>query len=154
VLFLFLFIAAASVVWFFVRFVPVVMVQDSSFAGTAASKLWEWLKNNMWRATVDLFLYSVLALAIVLMMAIVSAIVAVVGVLIAIPAGLVLAYLIKGTVVKLIGLVVFVPIAIGFILILSVVNTVPVGVFLTYLRMEIMMRALSRTQQSSPHAEA
>ncbi len=151
---IFISIGLGVLYWFLMKFLPIVMDQAKQTPWESMRLLWSLARARAGAVIGWLFLYMALAIGVSLGLIMLSVMVAIAAVLAGVAVSVAAAALIKSKIVLGVlavagGLIVFV-----FTLALMLVNVVPAGTFFTYVRMELIARALSRTPQSSPHAAA
>jgi hypothetical protein len=139
--------------WFLVRFLPIVMVRFNRTAREGTSDLWQLMRGSFGQFFVWLMLYCVVAIGVGIggMMAVLF-----LAIVIGLPLaglGVFLFIFLKSMAARavIVGAGVF---AGGMLFILLwILFSVPTGTFFTYLRMELIERALSRRPQSPARAE-
>jgi hypothetical protein len=147
-------IVISLALWALMKFLPAVMCEFNESPRSGARRLWQWLSTQPGSALSGVFLYILVSVAVGVAVAIALVLLVLALVFMAVLLSLALALIIKGTVAKGILVVVGMTAAVIFAAFLMMMGSVPAGTFLTYLRIELIARALSRTPQSSPHAAA
>jgi hypothetical protein len=147
-------IVTSLALWALMKFLPAVMCEFNESPRSGARRLWQWLSTQPGSALSGVFLYILVSVAVGVAVAIALVLLVLALVFMAVLLSLALALIIKGTVAKGILVVVGMTAAVIFAAFLMMMGSVPAGTFLTYLRIELIARALSRTPQSSPHAAA